>query len=1359
VALLALPFTRPLFAADGSPQLPFRSYTVLDGLTQSEVLNIDQDQAGYLWFTTARGLNRFDGKNFESFTIADGLLNNSLTAIVVSQEDRVWVGDAKGGITVINGARVEHTIDPLEGAASAVLDLDPFGSGVLAIVKDFGIVSVSKHGNTFDVRRLVADAAREFTGLEVFGEEVWAQSETGLYRLVFGDNPDVELIDESLRTAYFDPYGRLWAVGETGVVGLVKENAFDPLVHTGAEKDIVDVVMDLNDVVWVATGNELLSIESSNLDAEGFSATIKKYGGIDDVTSMHIDKENSIWLASESRLVRFLGDRFRHYRLSKQPDFQNVWSIAQDRYGRFWYGTKTQLLLRQADETLLRVGEDYGIPAGSVRDLVADRAGSLWVGMRESGLYRLDIDSMTAEHVGQTENLHLLDIDLAVDGAVWFSTVASGVWRYDPGDQSIHRFAAPDDTSVYTLDTAPDGSVWYGADAVGLVRLTPNDNGGYDESIIDAVGAAGQRLYKHIHLTGPSSAWVATEEGGIFLYENGKFEDFGAHSPLSDQTVYIVEPLDNGTVVVGGEQGLYQFTPGQAEFRHYNPQVGFIGMETNVHATLVDSEGFLWIGTVDGATQMNTTLPLAMQPQPTPAITRVETALDGVEIVDGQAVAPGNFGAHVEFAAISLLNPSGIQYSYRLIGAESDWGSPTTNRSVNYPRVPPGEYEFQVRARYSGGTWGAETVSHRFTVLPFFWQQPWFVFSTLLVTSLSLRAFMSYRTRKIAWDNEKLRAEVEERTRSINQARQKLEISNDRLSSEIEARTEIEARFTRAFENAPIGMGLLDASGVVIDGNPALKKMFWPESDTIPEVHFREKLRDDEREQFTVQYEKLIHSETDKLSEKLTCICHSGDELQTIANFSAVRAENGRFLYCVLQIQDLTESFKLTEKLEYQASYDELTGLLNRRAFESQLKKAWVNGTAAKKQSFLMFMDLDQFKVVNDTSGHSAGDQLLRAVSEVIEDNVRGNDVVGRLGGDEFGVVLWECPPDVALRIAEKIRVNIEDFRFHWGAETYRIGVSIGGLPVDPGVGDTTELQQLADAACYAAKEAGRNRVHMIDGDKDSARVHRGQVRWVQRIREAMDSNRFAIYAQPIRPTTENLDEPEHLEILLRLRDPETRRLIPPGAFLPAAERYGLSIELDKWVVRNLLDTLFVHSAFEAEQRSYWINLSGCSVGDKRFAEFLTDAISKSPLPRGMVNFEITETAVIRSVSEAGNLMAALQGMGCKFALDDFGSGLSSFGYLKKLPVDYIKIDGMFIRDLVNDKTDRIFVKSIIDIARTLNIRTIAEFVESPEIREIVAELGADYVQGFAVGRPFELAPCFPDTATNEAAVYQAKAG
>ena len=649
-----------------------------------------------------------------------------------------------------------------------------------------------------------------------------------------------------------------------------------------------------------------------------------------------------------------------------------------------------------------------------------------------------------------------------------------------------------------------------------------------------------------------------------------------------------------------------------------------------------------------------------------------------------------------------------------------------------------------------------------------FWQAPWFVWTLILAVLLVLRAAMVYRTRNIERQNRILSAQVEERTRSIEEAKQRLEKSNWRLSREVEsrqksdtARAEVETRFRRAFENAPIGMGLLDADGRVFDANPALRKMFWSDSVSPLPQKFSNVMDEENRERFELDYQKITRLSGDDLDKKFTCENARGEALQTLISLSPVAADDGTFLYAVLQVQDVTESLKLTSQLEYQASYDELTGLLNRRAFELELQRAWDMNSSGKGPSYLMFMDLDQFKVVNDTSGHSAGDQLLKAVSKILDDNVRGNDIVARLGGDEFGIVLWECPTDVAKRIAESIRASIEEFRFHWETETYRIGVSIGGLPIQQSSGDVSELQQLADAACYAAKEAGRNRVHMITGGKDSARAHRGQVRWVQRLRDAMDHNRFAIYGQLIQPLSDECDDLEQIEILLRLRDPETRKLIPPGAFLPAADRYGLSVELDQWVVGSLLDTLFVHDAFQAEPRAYWINLSGTSIGDKRFAAFLKSAIKRSPLPPGTINFEITETAVIRSVSDAGKLMSELREMGCKFALDDFGSGLSSFNYLKKLPIDIVKIDGMFIRDIFQHESNRIFIKSIIDIAKSLNMKTVAEFVENEKMLQLVRELGADYAQGFGVARPFVLAPKLPgiESGTTEPIEIQIKAG
>ena len=1374
LATLSLCVWAPAFAGSGTAEAPFRFYTVLDGLTQSNVVDIEQDQAGYLWFTTARGLNRYDGREFDQYTIADGLPSNSLTALHISHTNSVWVGDARGGITVIHGARVVHSIKPPAGMTRPVLDIEVVGGRRFAVIEGHGIVEITTDAGEFVAQHLVGDKSMAITDLAVHGNDVWALSASGLYRFRFESEPVLEPMNESVRRMHMDRSGLLWLADKAGRVGSWQDGSFLPKVTIDSEDPIVALVTDRDGLVWVATHDELFNFDSRAEASEYIGLEVRKYSGIDDITSMFIDRENSLWLSSGSRLIRFLGNRFEHFRLRTQFDSETVWAISEDRRGRFWFGTESKLLLRNPDESISVIGTQAGIPKGTVRDIVSDEAGILWIGISEHGLYRLDVDAMLATHIPQSEQASILDVDIATDGSVWYSTIGSGVFRYDPIQGSLTTFEAPEGTSIYTLATSSDGSVWYGADEVGLVKLVPRSDGsyeqrniggqstanddvyefvrlkpgmedGYEEVMLDPEAGLPKRLFNHIALTGPDSAWIATEEGGLYYFDGSRFTDYGEVTPLSDQTVYLVQPLENGSIVVGGEQGLYQFMPGAPGVAHYNPQTGFIGMETNVHASFMDSNGALWIGTVDGATRMDVSQPMPRPFDPTPTIVRVETQLSGRQILNSEEIEPSELGARIEFAAISLLSPRGMQYSFKLDGVDAEWGSPTSSRSVSYPRIPPGSYEFVVRARYPGGEWGAEVARHRFTVLPFFWQQPWFILGLFLAAVLLLRAFMLYRTRNIQWLNETLQAQVKERTRSIDSARRELELSNERLSQEIDARAEVETRFLNAFENAPIGMGLLDADGVLFDANPALKNMFWP---ALLNRKFSDTICESDREHFEERYEIVVKTELASLHEELTCIGPTGEEIRAVINLSVVASESGEFLYSVLQVQDVTESMKLTVQLEYQASYDELTGLLNRRAFETQLERAWENSTEHEKKSYLMFMDLDQFKVVNDTSGHTAGDQLLRAVSEILKDSVRNDDIVGRLGGDEFAIILWECPTEVARRIAESIRQSIENFRFHWDVETYRIGVSIGGLPIDPEVGDISELQQLADAACYAAKEAGRNRVHMVSGEKDSARVHRGQVRWVQRLREAMDNNRFAIYAQPIMPTGEQIDERESLEILLRLRDPETRKLIPPGAFLPAAERYGMSVELDKWVITSLFNMLFVHHAFEVVHRKYWINLSGSSVGDRRFAEFLKGAVERSPLPPGTINFEITETSVIRNIAEANELISSLREMGCQFALDDFGSGLSSFTYLKNLPVDIVKIDGSFIRDLMQDETDRIFVKSIIDIAHTLNIKVVAEFVETEETLQVVRELGADYFQGFMTGRPFIFAPRFPQVAT-----------
>ncbi|MEQ9562046.1 MAG: two-component regulator propeller domain-containing protein, partial [Woeseiaceae bacterium] len=606
--LLVLPFVAPLsFAAGGSAEAPFRYYSAVDGLTQSDVYDIEQDHAGYLWFTTARGLNRYDGKGFEHFTIANGLPTNTLTALFFDDDNTVWIGDARGGLTVIRAGRVVQTIEPMDAASTPITDIERVDGRLLLIAENAGIVELKGSGDDAYLEP-VAGADIGAVNLAANRDDVLVAATSGSYKLSLDNAATLQKLSEDITQVHMGEDGTAWVADRNNRVGSWRNNAFEVHASIESPRPLISIATSMDGTVWVATENELFSFDGST-DAGMPSKPVKRYDGIDEVSSLFIDRENTLWLSSKSRLIRFLGERFRHYRLKTAADSETVWSISEDNTGRLWFGTQTKLLVREADESLTVVGPQNGIPRGPVRDMVHDGDGTLWVGVRGKGLYKLDTSLPAASIVDGTEGLEILDIAYADNGAVWFSTLASGVFRYDPADLSLMRFSPPRDTTVYTLDLWADGDVWYGADEVGLVHLVRQANGDYHQVIYGEQHGLKHILFDHVRLTAPGEAWVATEEGGLYRFQAGMFTNLGEDTPLADQTVYLVEPLTDGSLVVGGEQGLYQFVPGSRRMAHYHQLVGFMGMETNVHASFLDSNNFLWIGTVDGATRMDISQP------------------------------------------------------------------------------------------------------------------------------------------------------------------------------------------------------------------------------------------------------------------------------------------------------------------------------------------------------------------------------------------------------------------------------------------------------------------------------------------------------------------------------------------------------------------------------------------------------------------------------------------------------------------------------------------------------------------------------------------------------------------------------
>jgi diguanylate cyclase (GGDEF)-like protein len=381
----------------------------------------------------------------------------------------------------------------------------------------------------------------------------------------------------------------------------------------------------------------------------------------------------------------------------------------------------------------------------------------------------------------------------------------------------------------------------------------------------------------------------------------------------------------------------------------------------------------------------------------------------------------------------------------------------------------------------------------------------------------------------------------------------------------------------------------------------------------------------------------------------------------------------------------------------------------------------------------LCYMDLDQFKVVNDTCGHLAGDELLRQLGSLLQKVVRKTDVVARLGGDEFAVLMENCTFDDAHRVTSLIQKEIEDYRFVWEGRSFRIGVSMGLVQITTKYTDFTEVLKLADVACYVAKEKGRNRIHVHYDDDEELAKRQGEMQWVNKVQDAIDENRFKIYAQLIEPLIGN--ENKHYELLLRMVD-EQGGIIPPGAFLPPAERYQLIVKVDMWMIKNALHIIRNNPGFLEGVSFLSINLSGQSIANNDFLTFITENLRTLGEHSAKICFEITETAAISNLEQANEFINELKVLGCRFALDDFGSGLSSFGYLKNLKVDYLKIDGIFVKDIASDPIDHAMVKAINEIGQVMGMKTIAEFVETTEIKQILLTMGVDYAQGYAIHKP-----------------------
>ena len=491
--------------------------------------------------------------------------------------------------------------------------------------------------------------------------------------------------------------------------------------------------------------------------------------------------------------------------------------------------------------------------------------------------------------------------------------------------------------------------------------------------------------------------------------------------------------------------------------------------------------------------------------------------------------------------------------------------------------------------------------------------------------------------------------------------------------------------------------------------------------------------------------------------EQLSLHSRPGTTVSIESSRSPILDDTGTAVGVVIVFRDVTEQRRLSEELAYRATHDALTGLANRAEFDSRLQRARLAVQSGGSPGALMFIDLDRFKLVNDTCGHAAGDRLLREVAGMLRETVRARDTVARLGGDEFAFLLEGCPIAVAREIGQRLCDRMERFRFLHEEQSLRIGTSIGIVEIDARWTTNAAIMKAVDAACYAAKQDGRNRVHQWFDSDAALHALSGETQWASRIGRALDEDRFVLYAQRIFPLDPSV-QGVHAEVLVRMIDHDGS-VVPPGVFLQAAERFQLAPHIDRWVLETAVHWIRNAPATGAIARLS-VNLSGQSIGDSEFCRWAVEMLSAAgDATNRRLCLEVTETSAIKHLAEASNFLAQVRALGVRIALDDFGAGASSFGYLKTLVVDCLKIDGQFVRGLVDDPLDVAAVRCFVDVARVMGLETVAEFVDQPEIHARVQEIGIDYAQGFLLHRPEPIDRLLderPDTRRPDRSILQA---
>ena len=558
-----------------------------------------------------------------------------------------------------------------------------------------------------------------------------------------------------------------------------------------------------------------------------------------------------------------------------------------------------------------------------------------------------------------------------------------------------------------------------------------------------------------------------------------------------------------------------------------------------------------------------------------------------------------------------------------------------------------------------------------------------------------------------------------------------------------------EKKFRNIFMETSVGYALINKQQRIIEINDSFCSMLGYTRNELVDTEFRKITPPEDLDDSLNNHNRIFSGELKTYQTEKQYIHKQGHNITAKIDVSIVPDETDKPLYAIVQVQNITEIRQLSERLSHQTCHDNLTDLINRQEFQRRLKRVLATSMKEKSEHVLCYMDMDQFKVVNDTCGHSSGDELLCKIAGILQSKVRKRDTLARLGGDEFGILMEYCNLDQARQVALSLQKAIQELRFECSNSSFNLSVSMGLVSINEFSSNDSELLKEADVACFMAKESGRNRIHIYHPEDEELVQKHGEMHWVSRINQALEEDHFQLYAQPIVPLKGENGSFPHYEFLVRMEEKDGT-IIPPGIFLPAAERYNLITRIDQWVISKSFSIMKTYPDIMSQLDFCSINISGQSLTDPDFLEFVVHQLEENSINAAKVCFEITETSAISNLGSATRFISTLKKFGCQFALDDFGSGLSSFAYLKNLNVDYLKIDGMFVKDIVHNEVDYAMVKMINELGHVMGMQTIAEFVEDETILGMLSDIGVDNVQGYGVGKPMPSLEIFYDIGTDK---------